>query len=208
MEKKLDGNYKKMLRAILNNSWRQQPSKQQLYHHLPPLTKTIKIRRTWHAGHCWRSRDELIRDVLLWTSSHGRATAVRPAQTYIQQFCVNKRCSPGDVPEAMEVREGLRERVRDIRDDGVTWWWWWWKLKLIKNKSWNLKFLLEMWMNITESFMVLIAYLFSLGKTNFLSYFLNYNAWRISLRRFVFFLSISFTFWGVFYQETFILDCA
>ena len=33
----------------------------------PPITKTIQVRRTRHAGHCWRSRDELIRDVLLWT---------------------------------------------------------------------------------------------------------------------------------------------
>ena len=60
MEKKLDGNYTRMLRAILNKSCRQHPTKQQLYGHLPPITKTIKIIRTRHAGHCWRSRDELI----------------------------------------------------------------------------------------------------------------------------------------------------
>ncbi len=34
MEKKLDGNYTRMLRAILNKSWRQYPTKQQLYGHL------------------------------------------------------------------------------------------------------------------------------------------------------------------------------
>ena len=44
MEKKLDGNYTRMLRAILNKSWRQNPTKQQLYGHLPPITKTMKIR--------------------------------------------------------------------------------------------------------------------------------------------------------------------
>ena len=60
LEKKLDGNYTRMLRAILNRSWRQHPTKQQLYGHLPPITKTIQIRRTRHAGHYWRSRDELI----------------------------------------------------------------------------------------------------------------------------------------------------
>ena len=75
MEKKLDGNYTRMLRAILNKSWRQHPTKQQLNGHLPPITKTIKIRRIRHAGHCWRSRDELISDVLLWNPSHGRAKA-------------------------------------------------------------------------------------------------------------------------------------
>ena len=67
LEKKLDGNYTRMLRAILNNSWRQPPTRHQLYGHLPPITKTIQVRRTWHAGHCWRSRDKLISDVLLWT---------------------------------------------------------------------------------------------------------------------------------------------
>ena len=67
LEKKLDGNYTRMLRAILNKSWRQHPTRHQLYGHLPPITKTIQVRQTRQAGHCWRSRDELIRDVLLWT---------------------------------------------------------------------------------------------------------------------------------------------
>ena len=71
LEKKLDGNYTRMLRAILNKSWRQHPTRHQLYGHLPPITKTIQVRRTRHAGHCWRSRDELIRDVRLWTPTHG-----------------------------------------------------------------------------------------------------------------------------------------
>ena len=44
MEKKLDDNYTRMLRAILNKSWRQHLTKQQLYGHLPPITKTIKVK--------------------------------------------------------------------------------------------------------------------------------------------------------------------
>ena len=64
-ERKLDSDYIRMLRAILNKSWRQHPTRLQLYGHLPPITKTIQARRTRHAGHCWRSRDELISDVLL-----------------------------------------------------------------------------------------------------------------------------------------------
>ena len=82
LEKKLDGNYTRILRAILNKSWRQHPTKHKLYCHLPPITKTIQVRRTRHAGHCWRSRDELISDVLLWTPTYGRAKAGRPARTY------------------------------------------------------------------------------------------------------------------------------
>ena len=66
LEKKLDDNYTRTLRAILNKSWRQHPTRHQLYGHLHPIMKTIQVRQTRHAGHCWRSRDEIIRDVLLW----------------------------------------------------------------------------------------------------------------------------------------------
>ena len=114
LEKKLDGNYTRMLRAILNKSWRQHPTRHQLYGHLPPITKNIQVRRTRHAGHCWRSRDELIRDVLLWTLTHGRAKAGRPALTYIQQRCEDTGCCPEDLPRAMNDREEWRERESGI----------------------------------------------------------------------------------------------
>ena len=114
----------RMLRAILNKSWRQHPTRHQLYGHLPPITKTIQVRRTRHAGHCWRSRDELISDVLLWTPTHGRAKAGRPARTYIQQICEDTGCCPEDLPRAMNDREEWRERVRDIRSTSAIWWWW------------------------------------------------------------------------------------
>ena len=123
LEKKLDGNYTRMLRAILNKSWQQHPTRHQLYGHLPPITKTIQVRRTRHAGHCWRSRDELIRDVLLWIPTHGRAKAGRPARTYIQQLCEDTGCCPEDLPRAMNDREEWRERVRDIRAASTIWWW-------------------------------------------------------------------------------------
>ena len=99
-----------MLRAILNKSWIQHPTKQQLYVHLLPITKTVKVWQTRHAGHCWRSRDELIRDVLLWTPSYSRAKAGRPARTYIQQLFEDTGCSPEDLPEAINDREKWRER--------------------------------------------------------------------------------------------------
>ena len=82
LEKKLDGNYTRMLRAILNKSCRQHPTRRQLYGHLPPITKTIKVRRARHARHCWRSKGELVSDVLLWTFTYGQAKAGRPARTY------------------------------------------------------------------------------------------------------------------------------
>ena len=105
MEKKLDGNYTRMLRAIFNKSWRHHSKNHQLCGHQPPVTKIIKVRRTRHAGHCWRIRDELISDILQWSPSYGRAKAGRTARTYIQQLCEDTGCSPEDLPEVMNDRE-------------------------------------------------------------------------------------------------------
>ena len=81
LEKKLVGNYTRMLREILNKSWWQHPTKHQVYGHLPPITRVIQVKRTRHAEYYWRSRDELISDVLLWTSTYGQEKAGRPART-------------------------------------------------------------------------------------------------------------------------------
>ena len=115
-----------MLRAILNKSWRQPPTGHQLYGHLPPITETVQVRRARHAGHCRRSKDELVSDVLLWTPTYGQAKAGRPDRTYIQQLCEDTGCNPENLPEAMNDREKWREMVRDIHAGGTTWWWWWW----------------------------------------------------------------------------------
>ena len=117
---KLDGNYTRMLRPILNKSWRQHPTRHHLYDHLPPITKTIQARRTRHAGQCWRSRDEVLSDVLQWTPVYGRAKAGRPARTYIQQLCEDTGCSPEDLPDAMNDKEKWQEKVGNIRASGMT----------------------------------------------------------------------------------------
>ena len=121
--------------CVCNESWRQHTTRHQLYGHLPPITKTIQARRTRHAGHCWRSKDELISDVLIWTPAYGQAKAGRPARTYIHKLCEDTGCSRKDLPEAMKDREKWRERVRDIRASGTTWWWWWWYIQTFKKST-------------------------------------------------------------------------
>ena len=54
------GNNTRMLHSVFNNSRKQSPTKQQLYGHLPPISQTIRVRRTRRAGYCWRSKDVLL----------------------------------------------------------------------------------------------------------------------------------------------------
>ena len=105
IEKKLDGNFTRMLRAILSKSSKYRPTTQLLYGHQPPISKTIQIKRTRHAGHCFRSKDELISDVLRWTPSHGLASVGRPTRTYHHQLCTDTRCSLEDLSETVDDRD-------------------------------------------------------------------------------------------------------
>ena len=137
LEKKLDGNYTRMLRAILNKSWRQHPTRQQMYGHLPPIPKTIQVRRTRHAGHCWRSRNELIRDCTLmdphtWPCKNQDDQHEHTFSSYVRIRHVVLKT----LPRAMNGREEWRERVRDIRTTSATWWWWWWLLSNSINFNW------------------------------------------------------------------------
>ena len=81
IEKKFDGNYTIMQWIILNKSWKQDTTKQQLYDYLPHISKTIQVRPTRHVGHFWKSKNELINDILLWTVTHGIASIGQSAKT-------------------------------------------------------------------------------------------------------------------------------
>ena len=102
MEEKLDGNYTRMVGAILHKSKRKQLAKQQLYGYQSPILESIEFRRTEPAGHCWRSKDDLINDILLRTPSYGRASVGRPAKTFPRQLCTDTGCSLEDLPETMD----------------------------------------------------------------------------------------------------------
>ena len=88
-EKKTRGIYTRMLQAVLNKSWKQHCSKQQLYGHLPPISQTIQERQARHAGLWWSSQEKLISDTLHWTPTHGHTSVGRPGKAYIHQLCVD-----------------------------------------------------------------------------------------------------------------------
>ena len=82
-KKKLDGNYIRILHTVLNESWKQHPTKQQLYGHLAPISQTIQIRRERHTEHCYENKDEFTNDVLLWVRMHEYRSIGLTAKTYL-----------------------------------------------------------------------------------------------------------------------------
>ena len=102
----------------------QHPSKQPLCRQLLPISKTIQIRWARHAGHCWRSKGELISDILQWASLYRWASVGRSARSYLQQLCTDLGCSLEDLPRVMDDRVEWRERLREICASGTPWWWW------------------------------------------------------------------------------------
>ena len=120
MKKRLDRNCIRMLWAVLNKSPKQHPTKQHLYGHLPPISKTIPIR---HVGYCCRSKNKLISDILLWTPLHGHASVSQPTRTYLQQICTDTGCSQEDLLKVMnDERERERERERESRKSMLAAW--------------------------------------------------------------------------------------
>ena len=112
---KLDGAYTRMLRVVLNASWRDHPTKVQQYGNLSPISSTIRQRRLRFDGYCWRSKKELISSTLLWSQRHDHQGVGRPHKTFIDQLCQDTGCNPEELPAAMEDRKGWRIRVKEAR---------------------------------------------------------------------------------------------
>ena len=103
-----------MLRAILNIQWSTHPSKERLYGNLVQITSVIKERRARFAGRCYRSKDKVVSNLILWTHKHGKAKVGRPSKTYTKQLTEDASCQPEDLSRAMEDREQWRGRVNMV----------------------------------------------------------------------------------------------
>ena len=110
LQKKLDGNYTRMLHAVLNKSWRQHPTKQQLYGHLLPISSKI-CRICWallkKQGGTQRQYSPM--DFYTWINQCWLAN-----KNYIHQLCMDTGCSLEDLPKMMAHRHGWWKIVKEI----------------------------------------------------------------------------------------------
>ena len=87
----------------------------ELYGNLPKITDTLMIRRLRFIGHCWRKKDEVISDLLLWEPKHGARKRGRPALTYVDQLQNDTDLSIAELKNIMENRKEWVKLVNGVR---------------------------------------------------------------------------------------------
>ena len=100
-----------MLRAALNKIWQDHTSNNELHGNIPKITNTIKEHRMRFSGHCWRSREEMISEVLLWEPLHGQRKPGRPNKTYTAQLREDSGCTTDELKMLMGNRDEWEKRV-------------------------------------------------------------------------------------------------
>ena len=116
MEKSLNGTYTRMLRMVLNVSWKQHMTNKQLYGSLPRITDKIAMQRLRLAGHCIRHPEEIASKLVLWQPTEGRVKRGRKPVDYIDNI---KRDTGLDnineIRTAMLDRKVWKEFVKEAR---------------------------------------------------------------------------------------------
>ena len=105
---KWDGNYTRILHAILNKSSIQHSTKQQLHGHLTSISQS-KMHKT-----CWKKKDELISDILLYRFLHMDTPVLNEQQKHIHQLCANTCCHLKD--SLSTVSESRKDNLGKVQE--------------------------------------------------------------------------------------------
>ena len=114
MRNRLDGTYT----TAQSSSWsflEEHKTNKELYGNLPKITDTLMIRRLRFIGHCWRKKDEVISDLLLWEPKHGARKRGRPATTYVDQLRNDTGLSIAELKSIMGNRKEWIKLVNGVR---------------------------------------------------------------------------------------------
>ena len=102
LEKKLDGCYAKMLRVV---KMYQGSNTLEMIGKIPKITTTNAVQKVRFSRHCWRSKDKLAHQLLLWEPTHGKRPRGRPRQTFIDQLVDDTELQKEDLRNAMNDRQ-------------------------------------------------------------------------------------------------------
>ena len=104
-----------MLRVVENVSWKQHMRNEVLYGEIPKIMTAIATQIVRFRGHCWRRKDELAHQQLLWEPAHGKRACGRPRRTFIDQLVDGTKLLKENLTKAMNDREYWKSKVEDVR---------------------------------------------------------------------------------------------
>ena len=97
-----------MLRVVKNVTWRQRIASEVLYAGLPVISTTVSLR---FSGHCWRSKNEVVSDLVLWEPKHGKRSVGGQPRTFVDLLEADTGVPRDCLSTAMDDRVGWRERA-------------------------------------------------------------------------------------------------
>lgn len=106
MLKSLDGCYTNLLKRVLNLDWRNHPTLQEIYNGLPRISSVLTSRMLTFSGHCFRSKHEVISDLLLWCPAGPKRSRKR---TFLDVLKRETGLESEELRTAMANRELWRE---------------------------------------------------------------------------------------------------
>ena len=101
-----------MFRTALNVSWQDHITNKILYGDTPLLNKGIQRQRLSFSGHCWRNKNELASEFVLWAPSHGQRKRGRLALVYPDILVRDTGCQHKELPNAMSDKDNWRNHVK------------------------------------------------------------------------------------------------
>ena len=78
---------------------------------LPRFSTTIRKRRHRFSVHCWRSKNEVASDLVLWEPKHGKRSVGGQARTFVDLQEVDIGLPRDSLPVAMDDRVGWSKRA-------------------------------------------------------------------------------------------------
>ena len=109
LNKSIDGCYTRMIRKVLNVSWKQHLTNQELYGELPPVSNIIRQRRLKFAGHTVRHPEQTVSEVVLWEPTHGMKNKGGQPKTFVDILKEDTGCkSTNEIRTCMEDRDVWR----------------------------------------------------------------------------------------------------
>ena len=117
LEKRLDGTYTRLLMRVKNLSWKQHPTRTQIYEDLPPVSTVVKARRVQFAGHCLRANNEIISSLILWKPTPIGTRSRR--LTFSDVISRDTGICKLDLETAMRDREHWRKVVKSVISTAV-----------------------------------------------------------------------------------------